>query len=416
MSYIIYLAILPLAFDFKGQNSGGGVFQLLISFICFLSCLYISMIKLRIKNLYATSILGGLIFFSTGVFIVSMIRGVDFGNYVRVFFPFLLYLVGFSAASKCIVAGYGEILRRAVYWGSVISIFVTFFVGLSAAHGDVFSARYKIVSSCVHIAIISSIIDARIKKNFDVLSVVTLISSAMVIILSSTRSLALASILVGLFAVLFLANSAKNFYGNALKLILGVILMMPFVYFLDIIFPEISNSWGSRFDSFGSNGFDLTSLTRIAEINGMLEILGESIWNIIFGVGLGREYYWTGIELDMVVSVLGSDFIGGDKFEAGHNFWIYSLYSGGLFFGLVFPVVILSSLYYSIRIKVKNLYQGQNYSFDCYFSLGGLSVVSFVLMTIGGNPLGPRYSGLLYGILLAFIFVRPNKYINNSVK
>lgn len=416
MNYIIFLAILPLAFDFKGQNSGGGVFQLLISFICFLSCLYISMSRLRIKNLYALNILSGLIFFSIGVFTVSMIRGVDFGNYVRVFFPFFLYVVGFSAASKCIIAGYRESLRKAVYWGSAISIFVTFFVGLSAAQGDVFSARYRIVSSCVHIAIISSIIDVRMKKNFDVLSVTTLISSVMVIILSSTRSLALASIVVGLFAVLFLANSIKNFYSNVLKLIFGIIMIVPFMYYLGAIFPEIIDSWSSRFNSFGGNGFDLTSLTRIAEINGMLEILGGSVWSIIFGVGFGREYYWAGIELDMVISVLGSDFIGGDKFEAGHNFWIYSVYSGGLFFGLVFPAVIVTSLYYSIQMQVKSLYQGRNFLFDCYFSLGGLSVVSFVLMTIGGNPLGPRYSGLLYGVLLAFIFVKPHEYINNSVK
>ena len=416
MNYIIFLAILPLAFDFKAQNSGGSAFQLIISAFCLFFCFYISMSRFRSKSSYEYNILSALIFFSVGVFCVSMVRGVDFGNYIRVFFPFLLYVVGFSAASKCIIAGHQESLRKAVYWGSAISVFVTFFVGLSAVQGDIFSARYRIVSACVHIAIISSLVDVRMKEKFDVLSILTLASSVVVIVLSGTRSLALASIVVGLFAVLFLANGIQNFRNNALKLVLSVIVAMPFMYYIGDIFPDIGNSWGSRFDSLANNGFDLTSLTRIAEINGMLEIWGDNIWSMIFGVGLGRNYYWTGIELELVRSVLGSDFIGDEQFEAGHNFWVYSLYSGGLFFGPVFPVVIVTSLFYSVRMQVKSLCRGRNFFFDSYFSLGGLSVVSFVLMTIGGNPLGPRYSGLLYGVLLAFVFVKPNEYFGDRIR
>lgn len=178
--------------------------------------------------------------------------------------------------------------------------------------------------------------------------------------------------------------------------IMGGTLIFIFMY----LAPDyLTEGWIGRFSAINDFGFDLTSETRFAEMYGQYEMWMESYISILFGRGWGAQYYWSGDSFDLVRSVLGSDFYGDEQFEAGHNFWFYSIFASGILFGVFFPAMILA--------RVWNIFLNMVYMVDrsycnvdlVVFSAAG--VISFLLMTVGGNPMGTRYSALIYGVIFA---------------
>lgn len=231
-----------------------------------------------------------------------------------------------------------------------------------------------------------------------------LIFTLSVTLISVTRSLFLATMAITLLAALLRKGTLRNFLKsvNGLTITSAIAGALLVTYFA---FPEVALRWVERLTMARSdNGMDLTTLTRLAEIDNQLAQWSASTTTIFFGKGLGATYELSALAgLEGLLSTDAYD--GRMDWFAGHNFWVYSLFSGGLLFGIALPLAIL---YYFIRSAFfcRRTLSASSSSEIKELALGTIATSSMILATIGGNPLGARYSGLLYGVFFAVMVYR----------
>ena len=399
--YLCLLGVLffvPLSFDYKGQDAGGGVIQFLLAGTTvgvFAIIIIIFCIKNNILSFFDKFVSGLVVTFALSI-VPIFIWDVPFGNYIRVAVPYLLFLMAYIVATYFVRIERVGYLIDVMILGCAISVFVSFLSGLYLS-GDVYSARHRILSPVVLCCIVLVLYKIIIEKRGNILYWALLGVSFSVVFASQTRSSLLAAFLI--IAAYFFS---MRMYSGVIFFLAAIIFIVAGVYFE--FFPsELIDGWFGRFGAVDQMGFDLTTETRKAEIYGQYEMLSENIYSIIFGRGWGAQYYWSGESFNLVRSVLGDGFYGDEQFEAGHNFWFYSVFAGGIF-GLIFPILLLmrmSNLLFTVVFY-------RNWPADYFGSIAfSFSVaVAFFANTIGGNPMGPRYSALIYGSLFAIYAVK----------
>ena len=130
---------------------------------------------------------------------------------------------------------------------------------------------------------------------------------------------------------------------------------------------------------------------------------------------MGASYGFSGEELVELIPVIGIEEASIDWWFAGHNFWIYSLFTQGVLFGLILPLLILYVLYENVRSMILHIRSREGFlnisQQDRIFLIYvlGFSLVGFVLSTIGANPLGSRMLSLYLGVLLGVFFMAQQK-------
>jgi hypothetical protein len=112
--------------------------------------------------------------------------------------------------------------------------------------------------------------------------------------------------------------------------------------------------WSERVFAFEatSNGKDPTTLSRLAEIEGQYDQVTSSATNLIFGMGLGHEYHFAPQYFyDSFPQAFSADVLKRRfTWEAGHNFWVYQLYSGGMAFGIPLPTAVILAFSYALLV------------------------------------------------------------------
>ena len=118
--------------------------------------------------------------------------------------------------------------------------------------------------------------------------------------------------------------------------------------------PDFFQDWTNRIFHQYYSGMDITLSTRLAEWSGQIHSLTENMRSLIFGRGLGSEYFWDYNFFFALKSVYSwSYLINKSAWYGGHSTWIYSLYSGGLLFGWIIIAISFLSLF-RIMIVVNN--------------------------------------------------------------
>lgn len=281
----------------------------------------------------------------------------------------------------------------------LVSMFFTFFIGYLKSDGDVVSARYAIISFSTLMAVPFFLLSFYFGKRSFV-SIFVLTSVLVLALASTTRSFLLAYILTFLFAslvIFYRINERSIFLPRFASALLLLFIAFIGFFFLNPIFFE---NWLLRLTSASQVGFDVTSYTRLAEIDGQLNLLFSDFFNSIFGLGLGGKYFWSS-EYDMyLLASVGYEDLIRDYDYVGHNFWIYSLFANGLLFGWIFPSVVLFCFFRSFHAvrKTSNAVDRRDYSYK-FIAFCGL--LFFLLMTVGGNVMGLRTGGFLVGFLIA---------------
>lgn len=399
----LLLVFLPLAFDYRGSVAGGSAPQLVLvitvllgGFWYFLGCRVPTNPRMTTLVCFMA-----VIFPVAGSFFHVFSGDLDAGRYVRVALPYTLMAVGFAVAFVAVQRNDVESATRWAVIAALVSTAFTFGLAVATA-GDVQGLRHRVLSPVFGVAFVFSLRALLRPGRFQVGWAIAICVVIAVVLISVTRSAAI-TVGVALAAVYVIYRTEWSRFRSKQ---LGPMLLLMALLFVCMIFiatlgeSELLSHWYRRlFEARSNMGFDLTATTRLAELEAQLQLLQEGgAKALLFGLGLGAEYGWsTAYDHLLRQAIPASTIASDDNFAAGHNFWVYSVFSGGLVFGLWLPAVILLILLSATRTVVANKTKVDCPALYDQLKTGYLVLLCFVASTLGGNPLGSRLGGLTYG-------------------
>lgn len=404
----IWICVLPLAFDFKAPDAQTShAAQWLVVFPALGAAIALIMIGPRfahpvpLRRFVACALLLSV----GGSIVAQMLQGNDVGNYLRVLLPFLLFAVGFSVACRPWQPVRIAQIENAMWYANVLCLVFTFVFGL-AVGGSLHDVRYRIVSPTMlglQAVLLHQFIVAR---RFSVTTVLVFLATLVVELLSVTRSLMVATALLALFATWIASPTLRHLLRAGVRL-MGALLCIAAIAGVGAwVAPDVASHWTQRVFAAKETAAnrDPTTITRLAEMRDQYDQVTSSASTLLFGEGYGHEYRYSPVYLpDLEGQISEKDFYAIHDWTAGHNFWVYQLFAGGLVFGIGMPLAMLGALMkvgFACR-RWRRLMSRE--SRDPMIGPFGRAVMLLAAMpatSIGGNPLGARFSGLIYGIAL----------------
>ncbi|WP_155627785.1 hypothetical protein [Burkholderia vietnamiensis] len=402
---LMLFCIIPLAFDFKSDDSGGHAAQILLVVPALLSGILLALSAPPFRKSSALRSFATIAVTLTvaGSVVTQILQSNDPGNYLRVLLAFLLFMIGFYIGRNPWADDRLRLFRRVIFGSMALSLIFSFAYGMASA-GSVLDARFKILSPVLLGLQGFLLYDIITKRSATRIDLIFFAATLVIELLSVTRSLMLGTILLFCLSTWLASRSlphlAKLMIRTAAITTIATIFIGGVTW---MISPSVLEHWSQRifFSETTSNGKDPTTLSRLAEIQDQYDQVTSDVQNFVFGMGYGHEFHFSqSYFYDLLATrAFSQDIIKNrDSWEAGHNFWVYQLFSGGIAFGTVLPIAILAGFLLSaFKYKRANRMPHNEEHLD---SLGRYLMVTagMIVTTIGGNPLGPRYSGLIYGL------------------
>jgi len=401
----IWMCLLPLAFDFKAPDAQTShAAQWLAVFPAFGGALALALIGPRFAH--PTPLRGfvaGALWLSVGGSVVAqLMQGNDVGNYLRVLLPFLLFALGFAAACRPWRPARVAQIEHALWYANVLCLAFTFVFGL-AVGGPLHDVRYRIVAPTMlglQAVLLHQFIVAR---RFSVSTVLVFVATLVIELLSVTRSLLVATALLATFATWLGSPSLAQLLRAGVRALGALFALAVLAGVTAWVAPDVAEHWTQRVFAAKETaaGRDPTTITRLAEMRDQYDRVTSSATTLLFGEGYGHEYRYSPAYLpDLAGQISEQDFYAIRDWTAGHNFWVYQLFAGGLLFGIGLPLAMLGAL-----LRAGFAYRRWRRSAPREPMLGAFGRAVMLLAalpatSIGGNPLGARFSGLVYGIAL----------------
>ncbi|RKT26190.1 hypothetical protein B0G69_1928 [Paraburkholderia sp. RAU2J] len=404
----IWLFLLPLALDYQATDANTGHFAqvglILPAVVAGVALLLIAPRfheRSRLRSVVTISML--LCVF--GSIVAQLVQDNDTGNYLRTLLPFVLFLLGYLVACRPWSDYRLAQFEKALFVANLISLVFTFFYGM-ATGGGLDDVRERIIS--VTLLGLQGVLlhEFIVARRFSVLRVAVFAATIVVEWLSETRSVVVGTALLFLLALALSAPTIRHVWrALARSLVVGAVLV-GMVGIVAWSFPSVAQPWTQRiFASQESvSGTDPATITRLAEMRDQYDQVTESADTLLFGEGYGHYYRYSPVYLPYLAdSFSEQDFYAINEWAAGHNFWVYQFFAGGLVFGIAMPLAMLAALaicvfsYRHWRSIVPNA---------PLLPVLGRAVMLFAALpatTIGGNPLGSRFSGLIFGVALGLM-------------
>ena len=414
MLVLTWIYCLSWSLDFRGEQ-GGTAFQMLTFAVTASTGVLVAFLGWRVlfKRPLGWLILLWAFFLVTSV-AVALIQHVAMGNYVRTIIPWFLVLTSMTVCQ--VASGFGLTLRQVmlpmliacavnVVWRAVYSIGV--------AGVDIEMVRVQMLSQCLPLlmAYLScGLLLQRTRPLWPVLlgglgiaSYVYSVTRSAVFIIGA----ALLGALIGLWVSRRSGTLPRGFGSLKLRHLAGSMALLAGVFAIFIALnPAVIGRWEERlFHSVGSEytSMDPSALTRLAETEAFIKILGGDPLNYAFGMGIGQKYYWDesyAVELAYTygnVDIFRADF--REIWFPGHAIWTYAIFSGGIV-GLVFHV-----LFFAIALGIA-WRAGRRASLTgaVPLHLGWLpfsGMVAFLSASLTFNPFIERAAGLVLGFIAA---------------
>ena len=405
----IWLLICPLALDYKaGLDDGSHAMQIVMTVPVLGAGLILWLIapSFTRRSRLRSIITAGTITTVVGSIVAQLMQGNDFGNYLRTLLPFGLFLLGYLVACRPWQGDRLEQFEKALFWSMAISLVFTFAFGIATSGASLEDVRYRIISSTflgLQGVLLHQFVVA---KRFTKITLALFLGTILIELLSVTRSLLVGTVLLFIFATWLSAPSARHLAKAGMRAVLTGLLLAAMAAGAAMFFPDVAEHWSQRIyaSKETTSGMDPTTITRLAEMKDQYDQVTSTPASLIAGKGYGAIYRYSPDYLpDLAGQISKKDFYAIQEFAAGHNFWVYQLFAGGLMFGLWLPLGILLALglggiaYRVWRRRVPDL---------LYLPVMGRSLLLLAglpAMSIGGNPLGPRYSGLVFGVALGLV-------------
>jgi len=195
----------------------------------------------------------------------------------------------------------------------------------------------------------------------------------------------------------------------ALAIVMVVIVAMP-----NVAERWAERLWNNKGQGGGAVSEDLSSLMRKAEAKSMWDILAKEPHTFIYGKGLGAPYYWDEDYYPELFMVYPNDRhqFPLNIYSAGHSIWTYTLFSRGII-GLV---VTLCAFFITMALSIRSAQLNSQTVMGPRAKDAFLIFFPFVAMwatlseSITRNPFDERFTGVLFGFLIAF----PQFYFNRA--
>ncbi|HEY1608855.1 MAG TPA: hypothetical protein VGG24_06290, partial [Paraburkholderia sp.] len=398
----IWMCLLPLAFDFKAPDAQTShAAQWLAVFPAIGGAIALIMIGPRFahRTPLRSFVLTALLLSVGGSVVAQVMQGNDFGNYLRVLLPFLLFALGFAAACRPWDRLRITQIETALWYANLVCLVFTFAFGLIAVGGPLRDIRFRIVSPTLlglQAVLLHQFIVAR---RFSVTTVLVFLVTLGVELLSVTRSLLLGTALLAVFATWIASPTLRHLLRAGLRLFAALLCIAAMAGAAAWLAPEVTNHWTQRMFAAQKTAADRdpTTITRLAEMRYQYDKVTSSATTLLFGEGYGHEYRYSPRYLpDLQGQISEHDFYAISDWTAGHNFWVYQLFAGGIVFGIGLPIAMLWAL---ARAALACRRWRPGVPRDPMLGPFGRAVMLLAAMpvtSIGGNPLGVRFSGLVY--------------------
>jgi hypothetical protein len=405
----IWLLMCPLALDYKASlNSDAHGLQVLLTIPPILAALMLCLIapSFTRRSRFRSIITAGVVLTVIGSITAQLVQGNDVGDYLRTLLPFGLFLLGYLAACRPWDGSRLLQFEKALFWAMLISLFFAFSFGLTTVAGPLEDVRYRLVSDMflgMQAVLLHQFVVA---KRYTKITIAVFAVTLVIELLSFTRSLLVGTALLFMFATWLSAPSARQMLKAGIRTVMFAAVLVGALAATSAMVPAVAAHWTERIfaSKEAASGRDPTTITRLAEMKDQFDQVTSTPTSLILGKGYGAIYHYSPAYLpDLAGQITAKDFYAIREFTAGHNFWVYQLFAGGLLFGLGLPLAVLLALglgavaYRVWRRRAPDL---------LYLPVMGRSLMLLAALpatSIGGNPLGPRFSGLLFGVALGLL-------------
>jgi hypothetical protein len=414
--------VFPLAMDYKAAAADDGhLAQIVLIVPVLLAGLVLALIgprphdpsRLRAWTTFS------LILAVPASLVTQWLQANDIGQYLRVLLPFALFQLGFVAACRPWQETRLEQFEKAMFWANTVSLAFTCLYGLVVA-GPLDDVRYRIVS--VTFLGLQGVLlhEFVVAKRYTALTLGLFMATVVIELLSVTRSLLVGTSLLFALAVWMSAAGARHAARAALRAGVAAVVLGAMTVAAAAWFPGVAEHWVQRIDfakAATKTGEDPTTITRLAEMRDQFDQVVSSPVSLFIGKGYGHDYRYSPAYLpDLAGQMSKKDFFAEHDWAAGHNFWVYQFFAGGLLFGIAFPFAVLYALvrcaltYRRCRMRAPHSPQLP--------VLGRAILLTAALpaASIGGNPLGPRFSGLIFGVALGLMIAMRAQLIERQAR
>ncbi|SIT42888.1 conserved membrane hypothetical protein [Paraburkholderia ribeironis] len=404
----IWIFLLPLALDYKATDANTGH---LAQFVFVAPAMAAGLALLLIApRFHERSRLQSVVTISMllcvfGSIVAQLVQDNDVGNYLRTVLPFVLFMLGYFVACRPWSEYRISQFEKALFVANVISLVFTLVYGM-ATGGALENVRYRIIS--VTLLGLQGVLlhEFVVARRYSFFSIAVFVVTMFVALLSVTRSLLVGTVLLFLLAMALSAPSMRHVWRALNRSLLIGAVLAGMAGIAALSFPEVAEHWTQRI--FASeetvSGKDPTTITRLAEMRDQYDQVTKSADTLLFGEGYGHYYRYSPVYLpDLAGQFSEKDFYAINEWAAGHNFWVYQLFAGGLLFGIGMPLATLAALaicFFSYR------YWRSAVPDAPLLPVLGRAIMLFAALpatSIGGNPLGPRFSGLVFGVALGLM-------------
>jgi len=404
----IWMCLVPLALDYKAPDADSGhaaqVLLVLPSLAAALALVFIAP-RFRHSSPLRSFVTLCLMLSVPGSLISQLVQDNDFGNYMRVVLPFMLFLAGYAVACHPWAEARIAQMEKAMFWGNLICLVFTFIFGIATGGGlgGIADVRFRIVS--VTLLALQGVLlhEFVLARRFSPFMLAVFLGTVLVELLSVTRSLLVGTVLLFLMAAFMSAPTVKYLLHSAVRVFFVSVILGAMAAVAIWSFPSVSKHWTQRLDVAATTqtGKDPTTITRLAEMKDQYDQVTSSAQSLLFGKGYGHYYRYSPQYLpDLAGQFSAKDFYAIHEWAAGHNFWMYQLFAGGLLFGIALPLAVIVVLWHCMFAYRR--WRGRNPG-AAYLPVFGRAILMLAALpatSIGGNPLGPRFSGLIFGVAL----------------
>lgn len=406
----IWLFVFPLAMDYKTATTSDSHFaQILLTISTLAAGVILSLIgpRFRDRSPLRTALTLSLMLAVPASALTQWVQANAAGHYLRVVLPFALFQLGFIVACRPWREARLEQFEKALFWANAVSLAFACLYGLMIA-GPLADVRYRI-ASVTFLGLQGVLLhEFVIAKRFTALTLALFTATVVVELLSVTRSLLAGTALLFAFAVWMSASGSRYLAHAALRALLAAAVPGAMAVGAASCLPDVTEHWMQRIEfakDATQTGEDPTTITRLAEMRDQYDQVVSSPVSLLIGRGYGHEYGYSPIYLPDVAGrqISKEDYLARRDWAAGHNFWVYQFFAGGLLFGLAFPLALLYALLRSAIAYRRWRAQAPDALELPVLGRAILLTAALPAASIGGNPLGPRFSGLVFGVSLGLM-------------
>ncbi len=404
----IWMCLCPLALDYKAPDGDSGhAAQILLVAPTLAAALALALIAPRFRHgsMLRAFVAFCLLLSVPGSIVAQLVQDNDAGNYLRVLLPFLLFLLGYTMACHPWHEQRIAQIEKALYWANLICLVFTFVFGM-ATGGGLAEVRFRIVS--VTLLGLQGVLlhEFVVARRFSVFTMLVFLGTVVVELLSVTRSLLVGTALLFAIAAWMSAPSLRHVLRATMRVAATGLAVAAMAGLAAWLFPSVTEHWAQRLfvAEATTTGKDPTTITRLAEMRDQYDQVTASTESLLLGQGYGHYYRYSPAYLpDLEGQISEKEFYAIHEWAAGHNFWVYQLFAGGILFGVGLPLAVIVALYRCCLAHRRWRTIAPGTPLLPAFGRSILLLAALPATSIGGNPLGPRFSGLVFGVALGLM-------------